>query len=607
MSRDVRKALMIAKADGGYLPPGHPEREANLAKFMEGAHPAVLNEDGTPKTLYHGTSDNIHEFNLEHPNRKDAGWLGHGVYLWDKPNIAGDYAQYLKPGAASPNILPLHAALKKPYFATAKDKQKFMLLQHSQGRDVASDASKAWTDDLKNKGHDGVILTGAGVNWKDAPNEYVIFDPRQIKSATGNRGTFNPSEPDITKADGGYIHDPARHIRKALMIAKADGGDVGNSPKSLGFSGPWYHGSSRIDRVVDKNEINPRRATSGPMPFFTDDPKIASNYAKCKADTSLRAQDTGKVENYFTVHPEHIGISGRSQIPVERSWYFLPQEKRQEIANKALKIGYEKPEEASGDIILHPTEKNSSIASEDHYNWLLKNNRGNHLASLRELWHDSGQLFGNEEQLEKIYHLAGYNYPISQENAPWTEASGVLPAMIRMNSPLDTSNQKELLEKVVPHLENVFKRDRSRTAEQGTDQWDKNERFTPKEWTAQLKEDAQNGKNSFVFTSIPDKITKALKGLGYDGILDTGGKMGGEGHTVAIPFEPHQVRSIFAKFDPAKQNSKKLTAATGGYIGHHHDQSVDRALELAYKHAYQSGATLPAAVDLARQLKPGRR
>ncbi|NDA08972.1 MAG: hypothetical protein EBZ18_06135, partial [Alphaproteobacteria bacterium] len=41
-----------------------------------------------------------------------------------------------------------------------------------------------------------------------------------------------------------------------------------------GFSGPYYHGSERIDRVVEG--IKPDRATSGPMPFFANDPSVAS-------------------------------------------------------------------------------------------------------------------------------------------------------------------------------------------------------------------------------------------------------------------------------------------------------------------------------------------
>lgn len=79
------------------------------------------------------------------------------------------------------------------------------------------------------------------------------------------------------------------------------------------------------------------------------------------------------------------------------------------------------------------------------------------------------------------------------------------------------------------------------------------------------------GENSYVWTSIPDKVTEQLRRLGYDGILDTGGKMGGQGHTVAIPFGPEQVRSQFAKFDPKNEGKSMLlgaltTAAPVGFL-----------------------------------------
>jgi len=580
MSRDVRKALMIAKGpvSSGYLPSRHiikaeggaveetvPEAphtlESQLQAFLQGKRKAVLYTHEEP-ALPEGASRVETQHGVFHYNPAliDERSIKAAV-SGDRINEILGYGPY-----STRDVLNRVAQGESPLAVVGRD---------AGGREVLSAAGTDKTAHEQAAAIAPQLPPGGQVHIESPAN---VLSERIAALRTPEQGN--------------------KDARKALMIAKAEGGDVANDPQSLGFSGPWYHGSSRIDRVVDKNEINPRRATSGPMPFFTDNPKIASNYA-AKADTSLRAQDTGEVANYFTVHPKHIGLSGRSQIPVEKSWHFLPQEKRQEIANKALKIGHEKPEESSGDIILHPTDKNSSIASEDHYNWLLKNNRGNHLAALRELWHDSGSLYGNEDQLAKIYHLAGYNYPISQENAPWIEASGILPAMIKMNSPLDTLNHKELLEKVVPHLENAFKRDRSRTSLQGTDQWDKNERFTPKEWIAQLKEDVQNGKNSYAFTSIPDKITKALKGLGYDSILDTGGKMGGEGHTVAIPFEPHQVRSIFAKFDPTKQNSKKLTAATGGYI---HDPA--RHIRKALMIAKADGGEIDKNINTAPMTKP---
>ena len=195
--------LAVERAAQPYFAPGSPERAANLSKLMEGAHPEAFGESGLPKDFYHGTADNIYEFDLEHPNRHDAGWLGRGAYLWDKPKTAGDYAG-LKAGREYPNVLPLHASFKNPYFATLKDKQRLMLIEHAEGKEAASEASRAWTDELMGKGHDSVILKEAGIGWRDAPNEYVVFDPARVKSRF-NRGTFDPSEPEINKAHGGRV------------------------------------------------------------------------------------------------------------------------------------------------------------------------------------------------------------------------------------------------------------------------------------------------------------------------------------------------------------------------------------------------------------------
>lgn len=66
--------------------------------------------DGDPARLqrfYHGSTDEITPgFNLDHPNRKDAGWLGDGVYFTDDTNPAESYAN-LKAGTEGPIVLPL--------------------------------------------------------------------------------------------------------------------------------------------------------------------------------------------------------------------------------------------------------------------------------------------------------------------------------------------------------------------------------------------------------------------------------------------------------------------------------------------------------------------
>lgn len=329
----------------------------------------------------------------------------------------------------------------------------------------------------------------------------------------------------------------------------------------------WYHGAARADRIVDSGKFDPKRATSGPMAFFSDDPAMGSSYAMGKkADTSL--MDEGHVPSYFTVSPKDLGhTSARTPYTVEQSWYHLKPEQKQEILARAKRVGYEDPSTATGDYTLHPPGVDASLSG-DHFDYLMKTSaRGNPLAALREMWHDGGELVGNEADLARIYQLAGYPHPISQKNAPWTEHPAVIPAHIRMKNPLNTNNADYMRSKVIPALEDAFKKDRSRTKEFGADMWDKDTRYTPKEWVAQLKEDLAKGDNSFVWTSIPDKVTAQLRALGHDGILDRGGKQGGDGHNVAIPFNPQDVRSVNAAFDPAKTDKPGLLYGIAAALG----------------------------------------
>ncbi len=181
----------------------------------------VVDESNAPKVLYHGTKDDVSSFDLDHPNRKDAGWLGRGVYLFDRPDAADIYAGQKASAsgektsdAAGQNIMPLYASLQNPYRATLADKQKLMHIEHAQGNKAARVASAEWTKKLQAEGYDGVVFEGTGVGWKNAPTEYVVFDPTSVKSAIGNNGDFNP-------ADNRVVFSP-RQSTEALRKANAD-------------------------------------------------------------------------------------------------------------------------------------------------------------------------------------------------------------------------------------------------------------------------------------------------------------------------------------------------------------------------------------------------
>jgi hypothetical protein len=158
----------------------------------------VVDESGKPLVVYHGTADSISEFDLDHPNRHDTGWLGTGVYTTSNAYTAGSYAS-LKAGSAAPNVMPLYVSIQNPYQATLQDKQRLMLISNSKGAEAGRAAADEWTAELKAQGYDGVI-----VNWrpesvgeKSAGREIVAFSPTQVKSSLGNNGQFSREDPNI--------------------------------------------------------------------------------------------------------------------------------------------------------------------------------------------------------------------------------------------------------------------------------------------------------------------------------------------------------------------------------------------------------------------------
>jgi len=342
------------------------------------------------------------------------------------------------------------------------------------------------------------------------------------------------------------------------MLGLPESNTAMDRAKAMGYM-DYLHGTERLDRLLQGKTLDPKRATSGPMPYGTSTPELASSYAISKADTSRRALDEGDVRKYFELAPKDIGISGfRSPIPVEQAFNFMSQEQKANIRDLAPRVGYENLDEFTGQFIVHQPNVNATL-SPSQWDWLMKNEaKGNPLTALRHMWYESGQLIDDPSKLAEIYRLAGVNAPISQTNAPWTQAQGVLVGKARISNPIDTSNSEQVSQIIGP-LKQAFAKDRSKK-KVGPDQWGKESRYTPKEWVSELEQDLASGKESYVWTSIPDKVTNELNKLGFNGIIDRSGKGGGAKEPVVIPFGPSQVRSRFAAFDPARIDEKDLLA-----------------------------------------------
>lgn len=307
-----------------------------------------------------------------------------------------------------------------------------------------------------------------------------------------------------------------------------------------------YHGTARPDRVG--TVFQRKRATSGPMAFFTSAPELASSYAQGKQDTSI-TDDERIYAQWFKYKP----AGQRSAVDIVRAWNFLPEETKARIAALAPRI---KTDDATGEQIeLGPEGTTNGIGN---YEWELEqtqrsfDRRGNPLKALMEGWLNGGVLFNEEERFLQVLEMAGFPVKDVTYDAPNATYPFVYKTYIAMQKPLVTGDVPQA---VIDALKEAAKRDRSRAQIGGTDMWDKNTR-TLREWVANYTDPA-NDSASYVWTSIPDKVTDVLKSMGYDGIIDWSGKGGGDRHPVYIPFEETQVKSAIGNkgtFDPLKKD-----------------------------------------------------
>ena len=146
----------------------------------------VVDENGAPLVVYHGTTADISAFD---PARigatTDDGDFGAGFYFTTDQGVASSYAGE-QPGS---NVVPVLLSLQNPLVVesmTEIDVPGFWEAREAGDNQRAAQAIQA-------AGYDGVIETGG------AYPQYVAFHPEQIKSATGNRGTYDPNDPNILK------------------------------------------------------------------------------------------------------------------------------------------------------------------------------------------------------------------------------------------------------------------------------------------------------------------------------------------------------------------------------------------------------------------------
>ena len=134
----------------------------------------VVNDDGTPKIVYHGTDSNFTVFNTN-KTRSNMDIKGSFFSPWEID--AQGYGE--KVGA-------YYLSIKNP----ADEGTAYKALNRFAGQE---DAGTKARDFLIQLGYDGV---------NNSDEEYIVFNPTQIKSATENIGTYDRNNPDIRYSTG---------------------------------------------------------------------------------------------------------------------------------------------------------------------------------------------------------------------------------------------------------------------------------------------------------------------------------------------------------------------------------------------------------------------
>lgn len=248
------QAFKYARAQGG------PVTETPEFKAWFGDS-KVVNPDGTPMVVYHGTG-NLEGFTAFDPSLTGKGndQIGSGFYFTTKPEEASGYTtavtQNAGPGAAklggdsSPGVLPVYLSIKNPLVIQGSslrdvdiditpkqalaiikrapsildldespignwidvwsagkitDKMIAEVAQNYTGASLLSlegdffrgDATAFRTALRDFLGYDGVVQDFGGGH-----KHFVAWFPEQVKSAIGNRGTFDPANPDILYSRG---------------------------------------------------------------------------------------------------------------------------------------------------------------------------------------------------------------------------------------------------------------------------------------------------------------------------------------------------------------------------------------------------------------------
>jgi hypothetical protein len=271
----------------------------------------VVDAEGKPLVVYHGTTADVESFDLSFSGSDGVGYSSPAIFATSDSALASDYAlnkfdrviadafralqkhknenpsdyvseayealysnvkksfaevseQGRRETGGGANVMPLYMSMQNPLVVDGEGKRFMQVMPDAIAKAVAG-------------GHDGIIVNRVIDNASPASDYpaqiFIAFRPGQIKSATGNAGTFDPNNPSILKSvaprptDQTDTPDSRRNLREFLRDSKV---------RAI-----VYHGTSADFDAFDtaRGDLG-ARAESNP-PSATLAPSIRRTRASC--------------------------------------------------------------------------------------------------------------------------------------------------------------------------------------------------------------------------------------------------------------------------------------------------------------------------------------
>jgi diguanylate cyclase (GGDEF)-like protein len=206
----------------------------------------VVDENGDPLVVYHGTTSDVEAFDPSQRSAKTGNVTTQlGFFFTDSPAEANRYAEVW--GRQGGNVMPVYLSLQNPYEMSYSEFDKlataaFRSIVNEPGYDpaavvrfgdmegqhaaaeriarhevVASEAVRARREELIAEGYDGVV-----VRMGRQHREFIAFEPNQIKSATGNQGTFDATGNILKQEQRGEIRFGTDRQFNITLLERAD-------------------------------------------------------------------------------------------------------------------------------------------------------------------------------------------------------------------------------------------------------------------------------------------------------------------------------------------------------------------------------------------------